>query len=398
MKYVLGVCGSVSAYKACDILRGLIKEGHEVKVILTKGAKNFIPKEQFTYLGATAVYSYNDDFIKREKAILHIDLKHWLDRLVIAPASANTIAKLACGLCDDLLTSVFLSCEEKDKFIFPAMNTSMLTNTITQDNFKRLRSLSNCFIHPTTSGVLACGDEGEGKLPLPEDIVEFLGCYSFLKNERSVLITTGATKAPLDPVRYLTNPSSGKTGIELCRAYLKSGYNVTLVAGEEVNIPKAFYSHPNITVTKVMTTGEMFSEVDRIFPQTDIFISTAAVSDIKFKTSNAKLKKSDKVELDFEWDRDILKTMLEKRSHQKIVGFAAETQLSEEKIAKKLESKPVDLLIANEVSNGFDQAKKGFGSIGNKYTFIKNGKIDSEIELSKSQLAEKILNEVNQLW
>lgn len=399
MKYVLGVCGSVSAYKACDILRGLTKKGHEVKVIVTKGAERFIPKEQFSYLGAQAVYSWDDDFKTKEKSILHIDLKHWLDRLIIAPASANTLAKLACGQCDDLLSSVFLSCGEAEKILFPAMNTSMLHNFITQDNFKRLQSLPKCFIHPTGSGVLACGDEGEGKLPLPDDIVDFLESFSFDVTKKSALITTGATKAPLDPVRYMTNPSSGKTGIEIAKTFLRNGHKVTLVAGEETMVPLGLQNNPNLELHKVVTTEHMLNTVEEKFPLCDVYISAAAIGDIKFKTTSSKLKKSSSDQtIEFEWDHDILKAVLSKRKHQRIISFAAESEITEKVIQEKFERKPVDLMIVNQVSNGSSKPQQGFGMDKNEYILVKEGKTIDKMNITKAELAENIFNEVLKLW
>lgn len=396
MNYVLAVCGSVSAYKACDVLRGLLKADHEVKVILTKGATKFVRPEIFEYLGAECVYNYDDDFKKREDTILHIDLKHWLDRLVIAPASANTLAKLSYGMADDLLSSLFLSVEDKDKIIFPAMNTSMLNNSRTQDNLARLTALKRTFIHPTISGVLACGDEGEGKLPLPADIVEFLEAFSFENKPQKALIVTGATKAPLDPVRYLTNPSSGKTGIDLAKVFLANGHRVDLIAGEDTNIPLGLLNNPNLNAVKVMTTKQMFAEVQKYFSDCDYYISPAAISDIAFKMAGTKIKKADSPSFDYEWDVDILKEVLKLRDKQKIVGFAAETQVTEKVVQEKIERKPVDLLIANEVSNGIESELKGFKADANIYFFVKDGVLGEKEFLTKKQLASKIYQYLNE--
>ena len=396
MKVILGVCGSISAYKAYDLLRCFVKEGHQVKVVLTKGAENFIKKETFTYLGAEEVYSYLDDFkIKKhiDSTVLHIDLKNWCDLILIAPASANTMAKLAAGFCDDLLTSIFLSAEAKNKLIFPAMNTQMLQNTITQENFKRLSLLQNIFIHPPVQGELICGETGSGKLPTPENIYNFSVTYPFKRVGKKVVITTGATIAPLDPVRYLTNPSSGKTGYELTKTYLSQGFEVCLIYGEYSQIDLEFLNHhPYAKTIKVFTTEDMYQAVMQEFPSCDIYISTAAISDIQFHPNECKIKKSSQeTTIDFQWAKDILKEVLAIKKHQKIISFAAETHDLEKQFQKKFERKTVDLMIGNQVSNGTSTETKGFGTNENTYYFVQDGKIQDTQYLTKKELAKSIL-------
>lgn len=390
MNYILGVSGSISAYKAYDVLRGLIKDGHEVKVVMTKGAENFVQAQVFEYLGASACYKHHEDFSKKEETILHIDLKNWMDRIILCPLSANTMAKLANGLCDDLLSSLFLSSEEKDKILFPAMNTSMYKNTITQENITRLQKLNRLYFHPPASGLLACGEIGEGKLPPVDHILDFLNCFSFNKKKERVLILTGATVAPLDPIRYLTNPSSGKTGIELARVYLQKGHPVTLMVGHGVSIPEGLIANPNLRFFKAKTTQDMFDLANQSFDNCDIYISSAAISDIEFKTQNQKIKKSDNPSLDYDWAVDILSEMLKKKKHQKIIGFAAETTLTNEIIQEKYQRKPVDLLIANEVDNGINGNERGFRQDQNEYHFIQKGKVVRTDSMTKYQLAQEV--------
>jgi phosphopantothenoylcysteine decarboxylase/phosphopantothenate--cysteine ligase len=397
MKILLGVTGSISAYKAYDIARNFIKNGHEVKVILTSGALKFIKPETFNYLGVQKVYQPGDDFNLDQTMdnVLHIDLKDWCNLFVIAPASANTLAKLANGLCDDLLSSIFLTAEKKNIIIFPAMNTQMYINTVTQDNLNRLKTLQKTFIHPPTSGELACGEIGIGKLPDPETISEFVDCYPIKHNERKILITTGSTVAPLDPVRYITNPASGKTGYELTKSYLKSGCKVTLIYGSLSNIPvHTLLEHPNLTLVKASTTQDMYDKVNAAFDSCDVFISSAAVSDIEFDQSSKKLKKSlTKNHIEFSWAKDILGTMVQKKNpKQKIISFAAETNDLKENFSKKWKSKPVDLMVGNKVHNGFSGKPQGFGQIKNQYFFIMDGNVEEEKELSKAELSKFITN------
>lgn len=393
MRIVLGVCGSISAYKSYDLARLYVKAGHEVRVILTSGAQKFILPDTFLHLGVSEVYTHLDDFNSHKKIqnVLHIDLKNWMDQFVIAPASANTLAKLAGGFCDDLLTSLFLTVLEKPIIIFPAMNTNMLDHPMTQANLDKIQKLENTFIHPCASGLLACGDEGAGKLPEIQTIFEFTECYSSKQIGKEVVITTGATIAPLDPVRYLTNPASGKTGYLLAKEFLKSGYNVTLIYGHLSTFPKeALRHHPHLKLSQVQTTDDMSSVVAEVFPKADVYISTAAISDIKFDTNEHKVKKTQVKgsELSFSWAEDILASVLTKKTNQLIIGFAAETDASKDHFVNKWKRKPVDLLVGNYVNSGTAEDAQGFGTDGNHYTFIAEGKELSNQSLAKSELAE----------
>ena len=240
MKILIGVSGSISAYKALDVVRGLTKNGHEVKIILTSGATQFVVPEVFLYLGASEVFKATDDFnyptaykesdkLKRNP-ILHIDLARWADQFAILPLSANTLSSLSQGSANDLLTSVFLALEHRTPIVlYPAMNQTMLQNPLVQRNMDLLKeSLSNVLFIEPDSGLLACGEQGQGKLPDVEKIIETLPYLKLSKstNEKKVLITTGATLSPLDPVRFLTNSSSGLTGFYLAREALQKGLHV----------------------------------------------------------------------------------------------------------------------------------------------------------------------------
>ena len=400
MKILLGVTGSISAYRALDICRGLVKDGHEVKVILSRGAEEFVQYKTFSYLGAKKVYRAMDDFnieVEPNTNVLHIDLSKWCDKLVIAPASANTIAKIANGFCDDLLSSVFLALGDKDCAIFPAMNTQMLNHHNTQRNLESLSKLPNIFIHPTDEGELACGDTGAGKLPKPEMISEIIPLINTNTPTSKVMITTGATIAPLDPVRYMTNPSSGLTGFELARAYAQKGSYVTLIHGHNVTTKVQYLKHlPNIELVEAKTTKGMLEAVQARFDEVDTYISTAAMSDVEFEFSDNKVKKKDiDSGLKIKTAPDVLGTILKTKKHQKVVGFAAETDCSAEVFEEKWNRKPVDLLIGNQVSNGIQSEQKGFAANENHYYFVKEGKITSDQFLTKKDLATYIMEELN---
>lgn len=397
MKVLLGVTGSISAYKTYDIARALVKSGHNVKVILTKGALEFIQPNTFTYLGVESVYTPTDDFSPERtgSSILHIDLARWADKLVLCPLSANTMAKLAHGYANDLLSSVFLAFGTKPILMFPAMNTLMFDNLITQRNIKILNDIDHIYIIEPDEGILACKEEGKGKLPQVEvcvDLIETIGS----KKEKHVLITTGATLAPIDPVRYITNPSSGDTGYLIAKNYLCRGYSVTVVAGRYATKQlEQLTKNDRYNLIRVTTTDEMAKVVEENFSKCDLYISSAAICDIEFDMNQEKIKKN-KLSGVFEFKsaQDILKTVLTNRKdNQKVVGFAAETNTSDDIFLEKWNRKPVDLLIGNKVQLGrniIDQ--KGFQTEFGEYTFIQNGKLSKSKTLSKSELAEYLVS------
>jgi phosphopantothenoylcysteine decarboxylase/phosphopantothenate--cysteine ligase len=406
MKILLSVCGSISAYKSLDIARGLVNNGHQVKVVLTRGARKFVVPEVFTYLGVEDVYHDDADF--NHKNVLHVDLARWCDTLVIAPLSANTLSRLAQGAANDLLSSIFLALEpEKTISIFPAMNSLMLKHPFTVENFdqlKKLKTLNNVFVSLTNAGVLACNEVGEGKLPNVSEILELIPTLKapFAKSvvRSKIVISTGATIAPLDPVRYLTNSSSGITGYHLAVAALKRGHNVSVIAGRNAARELDLLAkHPNYKLTRITTVTEMHDAVHAELNQASAYLSAAAISDIEFDISLEKIKKENiNDSLKVKKATDVLKTVIEAHiPNLKIVGFAAETDLSDAVLSKKFNSKPIDLLIGTKVNNGFvaNSEIQGFNVNQANYRFMEKGMITVERSLTKSELAEIILQRIN---
>ena len=405
MKILLNICGSISAYKSFDLTRGLVNQGHQVKVILTSGALKFVVPEVYSYLGADEVYLDDADF--KHKNVLHVELARWCDTFAIAPLSANALSRLTHGEASDLMTSVFLALEShKTIAVFPAMNSHMLAHPFTQENLlelKKLKSLQNVFISETNAGVLACDEVGNGKLPTVEEIIALLTTlrapFTQSNELKKVVITTGATIAPLDPVRYLTNSSSGITGYHLAVAALKHGYQVVMIAGKNActdldNILK----HPNYQLKRVVTVKDMHKAVHAELKNADLYISAAAISDIEFIANESKLKKESITDsLKITKATDILKSVIEEKSARlKIIGFAAETDLSDEVLIKKFQSKPVDLLVGTKVNNGMIKNAKqvGFNNDFADYRFVENGVVSSNRSLSKTELADIIFERV----
>lgn len=409
MNILLAVTGSISCYKAYDLLRQYVKSGHHVRVITTKGAQKFIKSDLFHYLGAQKVYSFSDDFniqkhnSNNESTVLHVDLGKWADTFIIAPLSANTLSSLAQGSAFDLLSSTFLAYpNHKPIILFPAMNTQMLSHPFVKGNLKKLNTLENTLVAATQNGQLVCGDQGEGKLLEVEEIFNLTETYTLNHTKKDVLITTGATIAPLDPVRFLTNASSGKTGFHLAKNALSLGHKVTMIAGQYATSDiDLLINHPNFTLLRVVTTQEMKAAVTNSFSKCDIYISSAAIGDIEFLPLDAKLKKSEIGQsLPIKDSSDILSEMIQaKKPHQKIVGFAAETNISDNVIKEKMMRKPVDLLIATKVHHGLtsDQVRQGFGSDEALYRFTNSTSIGHETLLSKKQLAHNIFTELESL-
>lgn len=406
MKILLSVCGSISAYKSLDIARGLVNQGHEVKVVLTKGALKFVVPEVFTYLGVQDVYLDDEDF--KHKNVLHVDLARWCDTFVIAPLSANTLSRLARGEASDLLTSLFLAIEpSKPIAIFPAMNTHMLAHPFTQENFKelkKLKTLHNVFISSTNAGVLACNEIGEGKLPMVEEILALIPTLKapFTENiqRKKIVISTGATIAPLDPVRYLTNSSSGITGYHLAVSALKDGHEVVVIAGKN-SVKELDYltKHPFYKLIRVTTVNEMHKSVHAEVKNAHAYLSAAAISDLEFDVASEKIKKETiEGSLKVKKAVDVLKTVIEaKYPHLKIVGFAAETDLSDSVLTKKYNSKPVDLLVGTRVDNGLatNAQSQGFNVGSASYRFVKDGMITPFRDFDKKELGEIIFELIN---
>lgn len=411
MRILLGVCGSVSCYKAFDLCRELTKRSHEVKVVITKGAENFIKPELFKYLGATEVFSSNDDFNLgkyNQSNVLHIDLGNWAEKIIIAPTSANSLSDFAHGKASDLLQSILLAAWKKPTIFFPAMNEKMLLNPITQENIKILNQNSNYSVLGTRSGELICKEEGSGKLLEIEEILELIETFNpKMTIKKNILISTGATKSKLDSVRYLSNPSSGKSGFYIAKAFLESGYKVTVMAGKESTSKLSLLeNHPHYELITLETNTDFASFIENNFSKYDAYISSAAFTDIKFKEIDTKLKKSGlNNSIEIEPDLDVLELALKIKSHQKIIGFAAETFNENSQthlrnlVKEKLDRKPVDLLVVNPVHQGNTANQQiGFKSLSNNY-FIYSQQ-DSEFihqgTLHKEELGKKLVGYMNE--
>lgn len=391
MKVLLGISGSIACYKSLDLARMLAKDGHEVKIVLTAGALKFLKPELFTYLGFKAVFLPGDDFTWERPGVLHIELAHWADLFVLCPGSANTIAKIANGQCDDLLTSITLTIKPTQaKMICPAMNNFMYANPATVENFEKLKQ-RGFFVLPAIEGELACGDFGQGKLPEVQKIYEVISSFPIQgKIQKNILITTGATISPLDPVRYMSNPSSGLTGHVIAKEFLRAGYQVTILKGR-FSIPNLdkLAEHPNATVLTYTDAHDLFSMVRQAWRESDLFVAAAAVCDIEFKAQTEKIKKTSFTnQLEIQPTPDILSWVVsEKKTHQKVIGFAAETQMDEQIIEEKIKRKPVDLLAFNTVA--IDKKETiGFNHIKGSYCLIDpkvktNHKVSDKFELSQ---------------
>lgn len=393
MNIILAITGSISAYKSYDIARGLINAGHTVRVIFSQGAMKFIRHETFHYLGVEKTYLPQDDFNieQKTKNVLHMELVDWMDLFIVAPLSANTLANFAHGKAQDLISSIFLAMADKACVLFPAMNTRMLGSPATQRNLEFIRSYKNVWIHSSGKGELACGDIGEGKLPPVDQIVEIAPTWNPNLKNKKILITTGATLARLDPVRYLTNPASGLTGYLLAKQFLAQGFFVDLIYGLG-NTPQIQYlnEHPNCQVFNIETTSEMERKVFELIESADTYISAAAIGDIEFVISDKKIKKNTFGDsLPIKKSTDILAKVLDsKRDNKRIIGFAAETGNDPAIFLEKWNRKPVDLLVGNFVDA---KLKKGFGATQNTYYFIANGKLSEAQELTKTELCQKLV-------
>jgi phosphopantothenoylcysteine decarboxylase / phosphopantothenate---cysteine ligase len=395
MNLLLAVSGSIAAYKAYDLTRSLVKKNHTVRVMLTHGALEFVKPEVFRYLGAEACYLPTDDFNSPTVGVPHIDIGKWAEKLVLAPASANTIARLARGEAGDFLASLFLAWRRnKPMLIFPAMNTMMWSHEFTQDNIQKLQKLSFLKVIDPASGLLACGDEGAGKLMEVEAMSDLIEIYNpLLKIEKKVLITTGATVSPMDPIRFITNPSSGLTGVEIAKAYLTQGASVTLLVGYNPHLELlALKAHPHCQVIHTPRTKQMHEMALKVLKDADTVIASAAVADFEFNTADTKIKKSKLQTLELMAAPDILSDMLQQKSSQKFVSFAAETDTSDIVFKEKFTRKPVDLMIGNSVHSGLigDASSEGFQALGGQYWFITSQITNGPEKLTKKQLAQKI--------
>lgn len=385
---VLGVSGGIAVYKACDIVSKFRKLSINVDVIMTKSATEFVRPLTFASMSQNPVTS---DMFEEPKDwdIEHIALAQKADVFLIAPATANIIGKIACGIADDMLSTTVMA--TKAKVIFaPAMNTQMYLNPIVNENIKKLKKLGYEFITPG-EGRLACGDIGPGKLADTEDIVEYvkneLSIKKDLKGKR-ILITAGPTIEKIDPVRFLTNHSSGKMGYKLAEAARKRGAEVTLISG-----PTNLERPQGINLIDVLSTEEMYEMVLEHFKDTDILIKSAAPSDYKVKKySENKIKKaSETLNIELVKNPDILKKCGEIKTNQQLIGFAAESQNLEDNAIAKLKKKNLDMIIANNILD----ENAGFKSDKNKVTLFKKDGFKKEYPLmTKENLANIILDNI----
>ncbi len=398
MKILLAVTGSIAAYKALDLCRLYVKDGHQVKVILTKHALKFVRPEVFS----GDDFNIQKRFSQQNSQINHIDLAKWADQLIVAPASANIIAKFALGLADDLLSTTYLSLNNKPVIICPAMNVVMLKQKIVEKHIHELKGRNHHTILSSDFGLLACGDVGEGKLPKVEKIALVTTTIGTVaekvsaKTAKTFLITTGATLSPLDPIRYLTNAASGLTGFILAKYLLQKGHKVIVLAGAQA-VPALddLTLLPNFTLERAVTTSDLFNLVKKYLKSCDYFIAAAAPVDYEFVFQKEKIKKEEMSLPKSNLAPDILAYVLKSRTkNQKVVGFAAETTINQKILSEKWQRKKVDLLIGNGVHHGFTEKAvtetRGFGKNDGEYTFFAGGKILSTKQLSKLELAETI--------
>ena len=389
-KILLIICGGISAYKSLELIRCLKKRGATVKTILTKNAKQFITPLSVTSLSQEKVYEDLFD-AKSEAEMDHISLSRWSDVVIVAPITANTISKLSTGSSDDLASTVILA-SDKDIFLTPAMNVRMWEHPSTKENLKKLKKFGYKIIGPEV-GDMACGEFGEGKMTEPNTIIKEIENYFInLKQNKKfkALVTAGPTHEYIDPVRFITNKSSGKQGFELAKSLSKKGFETTLISG-----PTNLKVDKDINFIKVETADQMFKATQINLPA-DVAIFAAAVTDFKIKEQKEqKIKKNDYLNLNLEKNIDILNYVSNHNSLRPklVIGFAAETNNMKINAKNKLIEKNCDWIIANDVSN----KSIGFESDFNEVTILyKNKKINDE-KLSvkkKSEISDEIIDRV----
>ena len=383
---VLGVTGGIAVYKALDVISALRKKDVDVRVIMTKSATEFVTPLTFQSMSQNIVTT---DMFAEPKAweIQHISLAKRADVFLVAPATANIIGKVANGIADDMLSTTIMATRAKVVFA-PAMNTNMYTNPIVQENIAKLKKLGYEFIEPA-SGRLACGDEGKGKLAPASDIVEKVLSELYYKKDligKKVLVTAGPTRANIDPVRFISNRSTGKMGYAIAEEARDRGAEVVLVSG-----PTNEAAPYGINVIKINTNEEMRSEVLKHFETSNIVIKSAAVADYKAKEySENKIKKGNgDLEINLTRDNDILKELGEKKSGQILVGFAAESQNVIENAKGKLIKKNLDYIVANDITS----KDSGFASNDNRVTIVtREGQELSLEKMSKREVARNLFD------
>ena len=389
-KILLIISGGISAYKTLDLIRNLKKRECEIKTILTESAKEFVTSLSITSLSQNKVYENHFD-VNNELEMDHIALSRWSDIILIAPTTANLLSRLANGSADDFISTV-VSASNKDIFLVPAMNVEMWNKPATKENIKKLHNYNYKFIGPD-SGDLACGEVGEGKMSSINEIEKTLELYFIKKNNsfknKKVLVTAGPTKEYIDPVRYISNESSGKQGYEIAKKLLDAGFDTTLVTGPtNINYPK------ELKVIKVITAEEMLQACQKLLP-VNIAICAAAVVDFSPKYKKEKIKKNNisNHDLRLSENRDILKFLSSQNEHRPelVIGFSAETENVLENSLKKLDKKKCDWIIANDVSD----KSIGFNSDNNEITIIYKNKMTEKVsKTSKSEIASEVVTRI----
>ena len=383
---LLGVTGSIAAYKMANVASMLIKKHCDVHVIMTKNATNFINPITFETLTnhKCLVDTFDRNF---QFHVAHVSLAQQADCMLIAPASANVIGKVANGIADDMLTTTIMACEAP-KLIAPAMNTRMFNNPIVQDNLRKLERFGYEVIQPA-AGRLACGDTGAGKLPSEEVMIDYIEKAIAREKDlkgKKLLVTAGPTQEAIDPVRFITNHSTGKMGYAIARAAMLRGAEVTLVTGQTAIDPPPF-----VNVIPVVSAEDMFEAVKEHSDAQDIIIKSAAVADYRPATvSDEKIKKKDgNLSIPMERTTDILQYLAEhRRDDQFICGFSMETQNMLENSRKKLEKKKLDMIVANNLK----VEGAGFGTDTNVVTFITKEEEKTLEIMTKQEVADKLLS------
>ena len=388
---LLGVAGGIAAYKSASLASLLVKAGAEVHVIMTEHAKNFI--HPITFETLTGHKCITDTFDRNfEFHVEHVSLAKKADAIIVAPATANIIAKLAHGIADDMLTTTILA-SSAPKLIAPAMNTGMYENPVTQDNLTLLEKYGMTVIEPA-SGRLACGDTGAGKMPEPELLLEYiLQAAAFEKdmNGMKVLVTAGPTQEAIDPVRYITNHSSGKMGYSIAKMCMLRGADVTLVTGKTALTPPL-----SVNVIPVISAKDMYAAVTERSRDMDIIIKAAAVADYRpARIADEKIKKSDdSASITLERTDDILKFLGEnKKPGQFLCGFSMETEHMIENSKKKLTKKNLDMIVANNLK----EQGAGFETDTNIVTIITPGSTTELEIMSKDDVASHLINKILEL-
>ena len=388
-KIILGITGGIAAYKAAEIARLLTKQDFEVQVIMTRTAEDFITTLTFETLTGRKVYKYNS--IDEEKPMLHIDLARWADLILVAPTTAEFLAKILHGRADDLLSTTLLA-HDKKVVIAPSMNKNMWENSATQENCRQLKSRGIIFSGPE-HGDQACGDIGSGRMREPKDIVKDINSLEKRKKKlfknKKVVITAGPTEEAIDPVRYISNRSSGMMGCEIANAFHAQGAKVIIVKG-----PCKYSQNNEIESINVKTASEMLMSVEKNITNCDIFVSVAAVSDfIAKKLSSKKIKSEDIPKLELEKNIDIIKKISE---NYKVfsIGFAAETSELKENALKKLKEKKLSVIAANKVS-----FTEGIDAETNSITlFWGDGKEKTLSLKNKKDLAIEFVEEISNIY